>query len=661
MCFATNHLQDTVTIDELNLQAWDIRSNNPEVSFSQAIKAIGLAHKISYQKGIANSYNILGYYYKLKGNYTQAQLYYIKSLYIRKLLGNPFDIAKSHRNIMGILKIQGHYAKAIETGKTALLLLNQTPAISNKSLLKEKAGLLINMGAIYAKMGMYTDALKNVLEGQQIFYLLNDQEGISTSEITIGNIYEDQKQYTKALKCFKKAIAINLVLNNQRELAKSYNNIGNIYYDLNQLNRAKEYYLKSIFIKKANHFEDDVMGTHLNLGIIYETQNKPSLALIHYKQCNKHAVLVKNIEIQYESSRAIGWLLFEQGQYQKAIAHLKTALTLSEVSGAKPELMLLYKGLAKAYTMTKNADSAIVYADKFDAINDSLNDVITRSLMLESSLKQKEQALLISQSQNDMRLTIIGSLSLILLLMVVIVYLAHRSGKSKRKLLELRNKLKEQELIELDGMILGQENERKRLSKELHDTIGSILSATKFAFKAMENSIEQLLDENKLQYKKINLMLDDALENVRRISHDMASGILVEKGLENTLLQLFEIFEHAGNLQISLDMTGFNNKKIAYDIELNLYRIIQELLTNVLKHAEAKNVSVQLLRSEETESITLMLLDDGKGFNVNEVKTKKGIGLENITQRIKSLSGELSIDSGKGSGTTITIKVPLNH
>lgn len=247
---------------------------------------------------------------------------------------------------------------------------------------------------------------------------------------------------------------------------------------------------------------------------------------------------------------------------------------------------------------------------------------------------------------------------LILLCMLVIIVLFYRSYKTKQGLLKLQEIIKEQELKALDAMLEGEENERKRLALELHDTLGSILSATKYAFKSMENSLEKLLTENKGHYQKINGMLDEALENVRRISHDMASGILVEKGIVGALQQLCNTLQTSGNIQISLNTHGFE-QKIDYTSEVNLYRIIQEILTNVIKHSQATQVNIQLVKSKK--NINLVVDDDGKGFDPNDLASRKGIGLSNIDKRVKKLGGKWNIDSGKGMGTTIVIDVPINE
>lgn len=652
----SNNIPDSIQIDSLNQYAWKLRNNDIEKSKQYALLAIDKAKVINYTLGFSYSYNVLGHYYKVRGSYDSAFIYYHKSLTIRKKLNDQLIIARSYRNIMSILKLQGKINEAIQTGLLAIHILQ--PIQHNASAIKEKAWLQTNLSALYLKTGDYSNALKNALDSRDLFKSQDESEGLASANLTLGNIYESQKNYHKALLYYNYALKLNMDLDNPREIAKLYNNIGYIYYTLNQNKTSLEYLQKSLKIREEYGFEDDLNGLLNNLGIIYGDMKQYKLAYSYFEKSLNASLLSGNIQGQYEALTAIGLNLLNQKKYDSAIFYLKKALLLTDNAKDLPESLVLYKELSSAFRTMGSKDSALFYIDKFDQLRDSLNDNLRKSIELGATIKEKDQELLISQAANRLQKMIIATMCIALVLIGIIFLLISRSVKSKRKLVQLEHKIKEQELHSLDAMIEGQEKERKRLASELHDTLGSILSATKYAFKSMENSAIKLVEENKVQYQKINIMLDEALENVRRISHDMASGILIEEGLESALKQLCEMIEQTGSIHISLNLHGFD-EKIDYTVEVNLYRIIQELLTNVLKHAQAKNVNIQLVKSKK--NINLILEDDGKGFNESEIRSKKGIGQQNIANRIKTLSGTLNIDSGKGKGTIIIIDVPLNN
>jgi signal transduction histidine kinase len=153
-------------------------------------------------------------------------------------------------------------------------------------------------------------------------------------------------------------------------------------------------------------------------------------------------------------------------------------------------------------------------------------------------------------------------------------------------------------------------------------------------------------------------MLDETMDSVRRISHDMAAGIFAEKGIEGALQDLCKMFEQPGKMEINLNMYGFRGKS-HLTIEKNLYQIVRELLANIVKHAEAQEVTIQLIKSNE--NINLTVEDNGRGFDVGEARKKKGMGLSNIDRRVENLSGQWSIDSGKGRGSIVIIDIPINE
>ena len=185
-----------------------------------------------------------------------------------------------------------------------------------------------------------------------------------------------------------------------------------------------------------------------------------------------------------------------------------------------------------------------------------------------------------------------------------------------------------------------------------------MLSMVKLHFKSVEENIQSIKENNLAMYSKANNLLDEACEEVRKIANDLTSGVLNKFGLIPALNSLKESIEGTGQLKIEVLVFGFDENRLEYNIEINLYRIIQELISNILKHAKASEVSIQLLKKEKR--LNIVVEDNGIGFDVNQTKNKKGMGLKNIESRVDSLNGEFNIDSGKGSGTTITIDIPLN-
>jgi signal transduction histidine kinase len=219
---------------------------------------------------------------------------------------------------------------------------------------------------------------------------------------------------------------------------------------------------------------------------------------------------------------------------------------------------------------------------------------------------------------------------------------------------KLEEMLQEQERKAINSMVSGQEEERARIAKDLHDRLGSMLSVVKIHYKSVEDDLEKIKKETKTQYEKANKLLDEACEAVRKIAHNMVSGTLTKFGLVPALKELKEKIEETKTLQIELLAHGLDDR-LDNTTEIQLYRVVQELLNNVLKHAEATEVTIQLLKREH--DVNIMVTDNGIGFEVDEI-LNEGMGLKSVKARIAEMDGRVLIDSSKGNGTTVTIEIP---
>lgn len=641
---------DTSHIDELNLKAWKIRNQDLETSRSYALQALQEAKKINYLRGKSYSYNVLGHYSKVKGSYDTAFSYYQQSLAIRQTLKDTLGIVSCYRNVMSIFKVRGEHDKAIETGIKAIKLLG--PMRSAAKAAKERAWIQTNLSFLYLKTGRYDEAISNALESKSTFINLNDDEGIAASAMNLGNVYEQMKEFNKALMQFQEAISMNIKLDNQRELAKAYNNTGNAYFATNRYSQALSNYKRGLIIRQINGYDDDISGSLYNIGVIHNSFHERDSALTYFRKSLEISNGIGNLEGQFEAHRAIGNVLSGDGQHDAATSHFLKSFSLSAKSNSLPEVLILLKEMSANYRAIGKSDSALLYSEKYALLNDSLNEVLRSAIELEAEIKRKKYELDISEEKNKSQNYIILAMTAIIVALGTTLLFILRSVRSRKKMVRLQESLKAQELIAIDAMVEGRENEQKRLAIELHDTIGSILSAVKYAFKSMEGQLSGS------QHQRINSMLDEALAEVRRISHDMSSSTLAEKGITEALTRLCDTIQNLGQIEVKLDVYGLN-EQINTTLEIQVYRITQELLTNILRHAHAKHVSIQLIKNKS--EINLMIIDDGKGFDPKDANLKRGIGLQNIDKRVHSLSGKWDIDSGKGSGTTVIIDIPINN
>lgn len=218
--------------------------------------------------------------------------------------------------------------------------------------------------------------------------------------------------------------------------------------------------------------------------------------------------------------------------------------------------------------------------------------------------------------------------------------------------------LREAEKMVIRSLIEGEDRERKRVAKEIHDSLGQNLTAASLNFSAMKSMVEKMDDVRKEKFMVGYSFLNSAIEESRNIALNLMPKAIDDFGLVPSLKSLFSQIEMSGEVKITFYENLRGGFRLPRNIELNLYRITQEAINNVLKHADANHIFVQLLLHKK--EIIYTFEDDGKGFDVrNSTKSFKGMGLMNISNRVMALSGISEIDSVPGKGTAITIQIPL--
>ena len=318
------------------------------------------------------------------------------------------------------------------------------------------------------------------------------------------------------------------------------------------------------------------------------------------------------------------------------------------------------------YKIEKNLNkqvAALASIERHIAIKDSLVTFASRTniekLNVQYETLKKEQEIMLVDETNK-RLWIGLILSSLLLLSVIIGLMSH--SKKKRLIsqqeINLRNSQirdleQKNKILGLSSLIEGQEGERIRIAKDLHDGLGGLLSSVKAHYGKIQKELKVVKEMKVLD--RAQSMMDEAVDEVRRISHDMMPPMLRTNGLSEALKSYLENVTSSHDLALVLDirnMEGFKDENKS----LFIYRIIQELANNVVKHAEATEIQLQMIRL--VDQIQIIFEDDGKGFEYHP-DNLSGVGLRSIKSRVDYLGGEVDFDSKIGEGTVVEMSVPL--
>lgn len=261
------------------------------------------------------------------------------------------------------------------------------------------------------------------------------------------------------------------------------------------------------------------------------------------------------------------------------------------------------------------------------------------------------------------RLLIIGSVSAIS--MLTIFWLLYRRSKQRHIMAEKEQLLqqeqikfleRQQQVVSLQSMVNGQESERTRIAKDLHDGLGGLFSTIKMLFSTLQHERKEL--EQDPLFSKSYDMVNNASEEVRRIAHNMMPEVLIKLGLVQAVQDLCNSINAGKLLSVSMQMYGMDNRLNA-STEIMLFRIIQELLNNIIKHAYASEAILQFNRDGNRLSVTIE--DNGRGFNLQQTDDKTHAGLSSVESRVAYLNGKLSIDSQKEVGTTVMMDFLINE
>ena len=209
-------------------------------------------------------------------------------------------------------------------------------------------------------------------------------------------------------------------------------------------------------------------------------------------------------------------------------------------------------------------------------------------------------------------------------------------------------------------LLQAQENERQRISRDLHDHVAQDLSTLNIICKSLFNNQPEVPSEIKQKVLGFSKIIEKSIIHVRDLAYNLRPVTLDEIGLVQTIYQFCEDFSEGNHIHLDFHSAGMNNLKLDYDTEINLYRLVQEALNNIKRHADASMVTVRLVAS--FPNIILRIKDNGKGFNVNErlvtALHEKRMGIRSMEERVSLLGGKMTIQSGPMNGTNVIIKIP---
>ena len=576
--------------------------------------------------------------------------------------------------------------------------LNLSETITVTSLIKQYDSLL------YIDGERAFLSIKNALEMAEN---LNYMNGIAQCSFKIAQFYESKQDYEKSIAFYNLAISncrsknhlifktylqtrlvevqyisgacdsiyADSVINNYNQMSLKHaifindsNQIANALYSIginfnkkHQIDSAKKYFLQSAIIKDQGSTNNLWLSNAMNaIGSTFHRLNQYDSAINYYKKGIKlkngqsNLLIASNLAECYFYTNLIDSAIFYYLKCEESSEIIMQDLHFKQYLLKQLSLCYEIKGdISNSYNIYKKR---LVISDSIDSI-DKIKEIY--KLMTKYETNKKDQQILLTTSKLtseslQKRIFLVSAISLASLIIIIsVLFLQQKRLSQKKSLLQqsqIASLLSTQELKSINAMVEGQEDERKRIAEDLHDRVGSILSTVKLYFNSLNTKIDTFQGENNQQFEKANTLLDEAVDEIRRISHNLISSILMKFGLGPALKDLCETVEGAQQIKVDLQMHGID-QRLNNQLEISLYRIIQELISNMLKHAKATEITISI--THQNGNLNILVEDNGKGFDTSVIPN--GIGLKNIKSRILKLNGQINIDSVTDRGTIVNL------
>ena len=644
------------------------RRGNPDSGIYYAQRSIPLARP--YPRLAVLSYNMLAIAYYYKGAYPQAAQAFDSGYQVARRAGNQAQMGEMLNNAANVSIETGDYATALARYRQALAI--QARAGNDY----DAAMALGNIGYVYKEIGDYDAALRYFFQALRRFEARLQRPG---QEATSRNLYTNALAQVQAY-------------------------VGETYQRLGSWPTARQYFARALTNYRTAHFNEGIITSLRSLAAGNAANGQLALALQQYREALAMYAAVHDVVEQAATRAEIGAVLVRQGQYPAAMAEYEQAVALNRQTRNVPHQAAALLGLAAAQTQARllpaarrTLDSAARYVRRtnskatwrdyhetasnyfaqaqnpaqalasyrlFGVYKDSLLNAAKVKAVADMATKydteKKEQQLRLQgtrlrlqQAQLSRRNLLLGSVVAGALALALLGWSYYRRYRLQQQAALQRAVMHEQNLA-TKAVLEAEETERRRIAADLHDGVGQVMSAAKMNLSAIADEIPFSSDDQKQAFQNAIRMVDDGCREVRAVSHAMMPNALLKAGLGAAVREFLGQIDYRV-LKINLLAEGLE-QKLDPKLETVMYRVVQECVNNVIKHAQASQLDISLRR--EADGLTALIEDNGRGFDATDRRMFEGIGLKNIQARLALFGGSADWDTRPGHGTAVTIFVP---
>ncbi|OAQ41873.1 hypothetical protein A5893_01780 [Pedobacter psychrophilus] len=686
--------------------------NKPDTSIYYYLLLIKNAQKLNLLRQKLTAFDHLGQAYYSTGKLDAALKTFID--YEIEAKSNK-DKSIALRNQGNIFIEKGEPNKALDYYKRSLIFAE---AAKDRALI---ATCLNNIAYVYRQQGVYANATNYQLQAIKIFEQEKHYKGIGDGYVQLALMHLKRKNYDDAISYSSKAKINYENINLNNSVAITYNILAGAYSGKGNQETALNYLHKCLEIYNTNNDYRQIGNTLSDIAQIELENNQNQKALATIKEALINLEKSNYVNGILSSKVVKAKILSNLNELNEANQILTQVINTAVANNFREILKKAYEAKVDNLEKLKDFEEAFIYNKKLSVLNDSilntenlkqinelnkkfetekkeqqitlLNttnklqslsifsqnlDITKQNLFIDNQkleiiakqnqisrkslenqqnlqnikiLRQKNQIQRLELEQKNIFL-IIASVGLILILLITYLVLNRRKIQAAAKMQE---ELRIQQEIATRKILDAEERERRRIAGDLHDGVGQTLSAALLSLNGLVSKIDFKNPQEKELADHAVGLVNESYDEMRSISHQMMPNALLKAGLSAAIREFISKIDQ-NMLKVSLETTGLQ-QKLDEQVETVIYRVIQEITTNVIKHANANKMSIQI--ANEQKEISISIEDNGSGFDASKLADKEGVGIRNIKDRIASLNGVVEFDSNINKGTLVNIYIPI--
>lgn len=516
----------------------------------------------------------------------------------------------------------------------------------------------VALGNAYISSGKPGTALEVMFEGLKILQQHPDMEMEMKLRTNIAWAYLELKQYRNCIDFGMENIRKMEGTKYEWIVLYTYNNVAVSYGALGQLDSAEFYIKKGLNAAEKSGDMQSMANGHFILGTVFSNAGKYDLAIAQYLKAKPYREKVGNPFFLVSDLYAMSELYYKLGDYKNGVQTGREALALAEKFNLLLKFESTYLSLAQNYEALndfKNSSKFYrLWAMAKDTVYKNANAVAIAEMKTRYETEAKEQQLRVQHAQlaskeSDLQRTYVVIAALVITLaLVVIIFMLVRSRQRKLREVYLRE-------AQIQATIQSQETERRRFAQDLHDGMGQLISALRLSLHTIDKSTP--LEERVNIVGRAERLLNEMHLEIRSIAFNLMPQTLVQNGLVAALREMASRINQSGKVTIRL--ISFDLPERLPEVqEISLYRVLQEWVNNVIKYADPVVIEIQLLGYGD--EISIVVEDDGSGFDTRVLDNSGGNGWRNIKSRLNLIKATYDIDSNPDhKGTTLILTVPV--